>query len=236
MQLHIAGPFEAGRRRERGGQLWAKLKRRKLCTKQKIAVDPPEPKQITKAGQRQAPRRIWEDKLAHLAVIHYSRIGRRQCCLNLNCNLKNVTLCMLSSSLQLNGDAVCFLNFQLLYKAAASECEPHLPEINQSMGPLKFYPRSWYPNFSFVRFSCPGSSILTLLSVSESLSLLNFDTKNDFWHMIPFRHLIRVMSRRKDRKTKIEKAKYKRTQRTWELCVHSSLTSYCQVILWGSGC
>ena len=52
-------------------------------------------------------------------------------------------------------------------------------------------------------FSCPGSSIPDLgQSLTDWVPLLNFDRKSDFWDLRPFRHLIRVMSRQKDRKTK----------------------------------
>ena len=54
VQLHIAGPFEAGRRRERQ-PIVSETKEKKAS---QIAVDPPEPKQITKAEQKHAPRRI----------------------------------------------------------------------------------------------------------------------------------------------------------------------------------
>ena len=41
--------------------------------------------------------------------------------------------------------------------------------------------------------------------VSGWVSLLNFDTKSDFWHLRPFRHLIGVMYRQKEKTPKDNK-------------------------------
>ena len=58
--------------------------------------------------------------------------------------------------------------------------------------------------FPFHVFSSPGSSIPDLGQwVSESVPLLNFDTKSDFWHLKLFRHLIKTR-RQKDQKAKIQ--------------------------------
>ena len=46
---------------------------------------------------------------------------------------------------------------------------------------------------------------LYLTLVAGSVPLLNFDTKSDFWHLRPFRQLISMMSRLKDKKTKGQK-------------------------------
>ena len=59
-------------------------------------------------------------------------------------------------------------------------------------------------------FSCPGSSMPDL---GQSLPLLNFDTKSDFWYLRPFRHLIKVMSIQKDKKTKLQNGKKKKHER-----------------------
>ena len=50
--------------------------------------------------------------------------------------------------------------------------------------------------------------------------LKSLDNKSDFWHLRPFRHLIRVMSRQKDKRKKFTKTKkttrqiYQKTQKT----------------------
>ena len=57
--------------------------------------------------------------------------------------------------------------------------------------------------------SCPGSSTPDLGQsgglVGKWVPLFNFDTKSDFWHLRPFRHLIGVMS---GQKTKRQKPKW----------------------------
>ena len=65
-----------------------------------------------------------------------------------------------------------------------------------------------------VRFFLAALAALYLTLISQWVTgwvpLLNFNTKSDFWHLRPFRHLIRVMSRQKDKKEKKNKSTTKR--------------------------
>ena len=74
--------------------------------------------------------------------------------------------------------------------------------------------------FLLLMYDCTNSLLeflaaLTLVIdwVSGSLPLLNFDMKSDFWHLTPFRHLISIMSRQKDKKAKGKKTLRQKDQR-----------------------
>ena len=87
-----------------------------------------------------------------------------------------------------------------------------------SISAILIYWAKCFWNKTWNVFSCPGSSIPDLGQwvsewVSQSLPLLNFETKSDFWHLKLFRHLIRVMSRQKDKKTKRQTDKNRKRQK-----------------------
>ena len=62
-------------------------------------------------------------------------------------------------------------------------------------------------------FSCTGSSIPTLEVATHWPPLYNLDTKSVFWDLRPFRLLIRVISRQKNKKTNRRKDETKKRRK-----------------------
>ena len=75
--------------------------------------------------------------------------------------------------------------------------------------PVRIQVKNTQPSLRFQFLAALAALYRTL--VAHCVPLLNFDKKSDFWYLRSFRHLITVMSRQKDKKTKYTKRqKYKK--------------------------